>query len=256
MITYKTSDNIKILAEGGKRHALLLNILTKLISPGLNTNTLNNRALQMIKEIGDIPAFLRYESEGASRPYPAAICVSVNDEIVHGIPNENPKILKDGDIVTLDLGLRHDGMVTDAAITVPVGNISKKDKALIDATKRALEDGIAAAQCGFHIGDIGAAIESSAERSGFKIVEGLAGHGVGFEVHEDPFVPNYGKPGKGEELKPGMVLAIEPMLSHGSGQIYLANDGYTFCTRDKTKSAHFEHTVAITDGEPIVLTKA
>ncbi|OHB00840.1 MAG: type I methionyl aminopeptidase, partial [Candidatus Zambryskibacteria bacterium RIFCSPHIGHO2_12_FULL_44_12b] len=210
MITYKTPEDIEILKEGGKRHADILGVLVSLVFPGQSTNVFNGRALKLIHDSGDVPAFLRYRPEGAKRPYPAAVCVSLNEEIVHGIPNENPKILKEGDIVTLDLGLRHRGLVTDMAVTVPVGEVSAKDQLLIEATEAALSAGVVAAQCGFYIGDIGFAIESVAKKYGFKVVEGLAGHGVGYEVHEDPYVPNTGKPGRGEELKLGMVLAIEP----------------------------------------------
>ncbi len=209
----------------------------------------------MIKEGGDKAAFLNYKPRGARRPYPAALNVSVNDEIVHGIPNESPKILADGDVVSLDLGLEHDGLITDSAITVACGKISEADRKMIEHCREALSLGIKAARGGGRIGDISAAIENFARSLGYGIPEGLAGHGVGYKVHEEPFVPNEGPKGKGELLRPGMVLALEPMLTLGTSRIKLDADGYTFRTADGSRAAHFEHTIAITDGEPLVLTK-
>lgn len=255
MIRLKSSEDIAILRECGRRHAAVLRKLAGLVVPGVSTKALNTAAEDEIKKLGDTAAFLRYTPEGAKRPYPASLCVSINDEIVHGIPNESPKILKDGDIVSLDLGLVHKGMITDMAVTVPVGKIGKEDRELIVATRDALDAGIREAKPGNHIGDIGHAIETLAKERGFKIVEGLAGHGVGYEVHEDPFVPNSGTPGTGEELVPGMVIAIEPMLTTGSGKIKLDPDGYTFKTRDGAQSTHFEHTVLVSENGPVVLTR-
>ncbi len=254
MIIKKTPSDIELLKEGGKHHSAILRELEKATVPGVSTNELEELARKLLKEYGDTAAFLRYKPEGAKRPYPAALCVSVNEEIVHGIPNEDPKILKEGDVVTLDLGLTHKGLITDSAITVGVGTISPEEKRLIEGTKESLYAGIKAAKGGGHIGDIGFAVEEVAKRLGLNIAEGLAGHGVGYKVHEDPFVPNTGKKGTGEKLVPGMVIAIEPMLVLGKGDIVLAKDGYTFKTRDGKKSAHFEHTIAITDGDPIILT--
>ncbi len=255
MILKKTPHEIELLREGGKRHAYILAEVAKAALPGVSTFELEQIALRLIAEGGDVPAFLHYKPEGAKRKYPAALCVSINDEIVHGIPNEDPKILKQGDVVALDLGLIHEGMITDSAITVGIGAILDIEKNLISATKESLYAGISAAQGGGHIGDIGAAIEAVAKKAGFAIAEGLSGHGVGYEVHEDPYVPNTGKVGRGELLVAGMVVAIEPMLMLGTGEIVLSKDGYTFKSADGKKSAHFEHTVAITDGEPIILTE-
>jgi methionyl aminopeptidase len=221
----------------------------------VSTFALNDFAMKELKKGGDVASFLNYKPEGAKRPYPAALCVSVNEEIVHGIPNENPKILKEGDIVTLDLGLTHHGLITDSAITVGVGNISAEDRHLISATEEALRRGIDAARGGNTIGDIGFVIEQYAKQEGFVVAEGLAGHGVGYEVHEDPYVPNTGKPGAGEKLVPGMVIAIEPMLMRGSGAIVLDKDGYTFKTKNGSRSAHAEHTILITEDKAIVLTE-
>jgi methionyl aminopeptidase len=255
MITIKNSDDITLLKEGGKRHAFILSQLAKMVDVGVGTFELNAKAMELLEEKGDKASFLNYTPEGARRPYPAALCVSLNNEIVHGIPNENKRILKDGDIVTLDLGLTHKGMITDSAITIGVGKLSPENKKLLEATKEALYAGIKAAKGGKHIGDIGYAVEQVAKRTGFAVAEGLAGHGVGYKVHEDPYVPNTGIKGVGEELEPGMVIAIEPMFCVGKGDIVLDKDGYTYKTKDGKNSAHFEHTILITKGDPIILTK-
>lgn len=255
MITRKTVSEIEILKEGGKRHARILAEVAKAVKVGVSTLELNNLATQLIAKYGDTAAFLHYKPEGAKRPYPAALCVSINEEIVHGIPNEEPRTLKEGDVVALDLGLVHKGLITDAAVTVGVGKINDEESRLIEGTKEALFAGIKMAKNGAHIGDVGEAIESVAKKLGLGIAEGLAGHGVGYEVHEDPYVPNTGIKGDGPKLFPGMVIAIEPMFVLGSPKIVLSKDGYTFKTKDGSKSAHFEHTVLITDREPIILTK-
>ncbi len=254
MIRIKKKEDIVILREGGKRHATILRELATMIHPGVRTTELNDRAMQLIAEGGDTAAFLNYQPYGAKRPYPAALCVSINDEIVHGIPNENDRELKEGDIVSLDLGLIHKGMITDAAITIPVGNISSDCKHLLEVTKEALMAGIKAAKGGRRVGDISSAIERVGVANKYGIVEDLAGHGVGYEVHEDPYVPNYGDPGIGETLKPGMVIAIEPMFNIGTKKIKLDKDGYTYRTADGKPSAHFEHTVVITKSGAEILT--
>jgi methionyl aminopeptidase len=255
MILKKTKEEIEILREGGRHLAQVLEYLKGSVTPGVSTFELEEMAVKCIKELGDSPAFLNYKPEGARRRFPAALCVSINSEIVHGIPNEHPKILQEGDIVSLDLGLTHEGLITDSAITVGVGNISKEDTLLLQKTKEALMRGIEAARGGAKVGDIGFAIEEIARKNNFNIAEGLSGHGVGYEVHEDPYVPNSGRRGEGEELVPGMVIAIEPMFVRGSGKITLDKDGYTFRTKDGSNAAHFEHTIAITDGGPIILTE-
>ena len=245
------------LVEAGKRLANVLVALREAAKPGVSTEALDDLAEKLIRDGGDTPAFLGYTPEGSARPYPATLCVSINDEIVHGIPNEVPKTLKQGDIVGLDLGLVHEGIIVDAAITVYVGGEpDEKTKKLLYATENALAAGIEAAQPGGHVGDIGHAIQGVIEDAGFTVVKPLGGHGVGDHVHEEPFVPNYGKPGDGEELVPGMVLALEPISSEGKGAVVLAPDGYTYRTKDGSRSAHFEHTILITEGGPLVVTKA
>jgi len=257
MIKYKTEEEIAIMREGGKIHARILKEVAKKVKPGVKTDFLNDYAEQLIDEAGCVASFLGYQPQDARRPYPAALCISINEEIVHGIPNDgNERILFEGDIVTLDLGLTYKNFVTDAAITVPVGKIDKKTEELVSATKEALDRAITAMRLHGHIGDIGDAVLQVAKKHGFGIVEGLSGHGVGYSVHEEPFVPNKAKRGEGPELKPGLVIAIEPMLSMGSREIKRLSDGYTYITRDKSLSAHFEHTVAVGyDGKIEILTK-
>ena len=255
MIYIKKPEEIEIMREGGARHSFILSEVAKKVKAGVSTLELENFARELVEEGGDSASFLNYTPRGAARAYPAALCVSVNDEIVHGIPNENPKILKEGDVVSLDLGLTHKDLITDSAITVGVGKVTPDDRKLIEYTKEALYLGIKAARGGNHVGDIGHAIESFAVEHGINLCEGLAGHGVGYKVHEDPFVENVGDPGKGELLKPGMVIAIEPMMTFGSSKTKMTDDDYTYKTKDGAVAAHFEHTVAITDGEPIILTK-
>jgi methionyl aminopeptidase len=232
-----------------------LSELSKKVVPGVSTQDLENLARELIKEGGDKAAFLNYTPRGARRPYPAALNVSINDEIVHGIPNESPKILKEGDIVSLDMGIEHQGMITDSAITVACGKISEVDRKMIEHCREALTLGIKAARGGGRIGDISSAIESFVRPLGYGIPEDLAGHGVGYKVHEEPFVPNEGRKNSGELLRPGMVLALEPMITLGTSRIKLCADGYTYRTADGSRAAHFEHTIAITDTDPIILTK-
>lgn len=255
MVTIKTPEEIKILQEGGRRHSFILSELAKKIIPGVSTEHLEQYARELIARGGDSPSFLNYTPRGAKRAYPAALCVSVNDEIVHGIPNESPRILQEDDLVSLDLGLTHEGLITDSAITVTVGEVSEKERKMIEHCKEALYIGIKSARGGAKVGDIGFAISSFIRPLGYGMAQGLAGHGVGYKVHEDPFVPNEGRRGSGELLRPGMIIAIEPMISLGTDQTILSRDGYTYKTADGSKSAHFEHTIAITDGEPIILTK-
>ncbi|HCR52154.1 TPA: type I methionyl aminopeptidase [Candidatus Kaiserbacteria bacterium] len=241
------------LIEGGKRLAAALVALRAKIAPGVTAEELDDLAEQMIREGGDEPSFLGYTPEGASRPYPATLCVSINDEVVHGIPNESKKILREGDIVGLDLGLTHNGIVVDAAITVPIGKVSTEAAKLVVATERALAAGIAEAIPGKHMGDISSAIQREIERAGFRVVKELGGHGVGDIVHEEPFVPNFGRAGDGPLLEEGMVLALEPIANAGKASVVLAPDGYTYRTKDGSRSAHFEHTILLEkDGARII----
>ncbi|MFA6797134.1 MAG: type I methionyl aminopeptidase [Candidatus Paceibacterota bacterium] len=254
-ITIKTKEEIEILREGGRRLALILQEVGKASKPGVLTSELNDLAYNLAMDNGDYPSVLNYRPRGAKRAYPSSICISVNNEIVHGIPNENPKILREGDIVSLDMCLTHKKLITDSSITVSVGKIDSIAQKLLNVTKEAMNAGIKAAKGNGHVGDIGFAVERVAKANGFSIVEDLCGHGVGYSVHEDPYIPNYGEKGKGERLKPGMVICIEPMLNEGGKNIYLDDDGWTYKTGDGSRSAHFEHTIVITSGEPEILTK-
>ncbi|MEI6396460.1 MAG: type I methionyl aminopeptidase [Candidatus Taylorbacteria bacterium] len=259
MITIKTKEDIAILREGGKRHAFILRELAKMVKPNLRVIELEDYARKLIAENVDKPAFLDYQPKGSPRPYPAALCVSINNEVVHGIPNEpnkdgTDKILKEGDIVSMDLGLIHKGLITDSAVTVAVGKVSDECTKLMKVTKEALMAGIKAARAGKRVGAIGEAVERVALAHGYGVVEDLSGHGVGYEVHEDPYVPNYGSSKKGAVMKPGMVLAIEPMFNLGTKKIILERDGYTFRTADGRPSAHFEHTIVITKSGAEILT--
>jgi methionyl aminopeptidase len=254
VIRIKTKDDIQTMHEGGRRHAEILRALGEMVRPGMSALELEEEARRLIRAHGDEPAHLNYTPAGAVRPFPAALCISINDEIVHGIPNEIEKIINDGDIVSIDLSLKHKGLITDSAVTVPVGKVDDESLALLEVCKKALAAGIKAAQPGMHVGDIGAAISRVVDASGFSIAEDLAGHGVGYEIHEEPFVPNTGMKGEGEELVPGMVIAIEPMVNVGGSEIRDTGDGYTLVTADGSRSAHFEHTVAITEKGNIILT--
>lgn len=253
-MTIKNDTERADLIEAGKRLAAVLAMLRIKVAPGVSAEELDDLAEQMIRDGGDEPCFLGYTPEGAGRPYPATLCVSINDEVVHGIPNESVKILREGDIVGLDLGLTHNGIIVDAAITVPVGVVSDETKKLLAATEVALSAGIAQAVPGNHMGDISSAIQKEIENAGFKVVKELGGHGVGELVHEEPFIPNFGRAGEGPLLEEGMVLALEPISTAGKASVVLAPDGYTYRTKDGSRSAHFEHTILIEKGGARIIT--
>jgi len=247
------SNEIEILREAGRNLSnILKNVAQKAVS-GVQTKDLDRYAKELIEKVGDKPAFLGYKPYGAKAAYPASLCVSVNNEVVHGIPSE--RSLKDGDIVGLDLGLSHKGFFVDMAITVPVGNIDSVAKKLIESARAALDAGISSARAGARIGDIGNAIEAYAKKTGFSVVDTLGGHGVGKNIHEDPYIPNVGRKNTGEKLESGQVLALEPMLNEGGKEVNLEKDGYTFTTRDGKRSAHFEHTILITKDKAEILTE-
>lgn len=250
-----TSNTQRVsLIEGGRRLAEVLKTLRLMVKSGVTTDALDDEAERIIREGGDDPAFLGYAPEGAHRPYPATLCVSINDEVVHGIPNEAPKVLKEGDIVSLDLGLVHEGIIVDAAITVPVGRVSNEMERLLEATEKALIEGIAAAVPGGRLGDISHAVQQVIDHAGFTVVKALGGHAVGEYVHEEPFIPNYGQAGTGPLLSSGMVLALEPIATTGKSAIKLMPDGYTYRTKDGARTAHFEHTILIEKNGPLVVT--
>lgn len=235
------------MREGGKILAKTLKILSKKVKPGITTAYLNKVAEDLILKYEAKPSFKGFNN------YPAALCTSVNEEVVHAVPSE--RTLKNGDILTLDLGIRFKGFCTDAAVTVPVGRINKKVKKLIEATKKSLEIAVKQSKPGNHLEDIGWAIQNYVEKNGFSVIRELVGHGVGKSVHEDPQIMNYGKKGQGIELKEGMVLALEPMVVMGNWRIKRGEDGFSYKTLDDSLCAHSEHTIAITKRGPKILTK-
>lgn len=252
----RTPEDYAKLREGGKRLGAILKQVAEAVKPGALTSDIDALTERLIREGGDTPSLIGYTPAGAKRPYPAALCLSINEEVVHGIPNEHPRIIKEGDIVGLDTVMTHDGYMVDSAVSVFAGTGDEEGQALLEATRDALMAGIRAARGGNKIGDISAAIEKLGVERGFGIVYELGGHGVGRSVHEPPYVPNVGDAGTGEELVPGMVIAIEPMFTLGTPRVKLLSDGYTFVTRDGSRSAHFEHTILITEGEAEILTQA
>lgn len=250
----KDTTQQQLIRESGRR---LFSVLTKLgekLGPGITGVELDEYAQQLIAEYGDTPAFLNYRPDGAPYPFPAAVCVSINDEVVHGIPKD--RAFAPGDLVTLDAGLIHNGFITDMARTFFVGKADPSAKKLMDTTRNALAAGVSAACAGNTVGDIGHAIQQHVGGSNFSLVRILGGHGVGEEVHEEPFIPNYGTPGTGPKLVAGMVLALEPIVTEGKGAVSLSDDGYTYFTKDGSRAAHFEDTIVITKNGPAeVLTR-
>lgn len=249
----RTPEERANLIEAGKRLGIILDELAKAVRPGVTTGEVGALADELIAAGGDTAAFKGYTPEGASYAYPSALCISVNDEVVHGIPGN--RALAEGDIVSLDLGLVHQGIIVDSALTLPVGTTDKVSYALMDATRQALEDAIAAARPGARIGDISHATESAFKGTPFAAVKELGGHGVGRHVHEEPFIGNAGHPGTGPEIVSGMVLALEPIANAGTGRVDLADDDYTFLTQDGSRSAHFEHTILVEDEGTVVVTR-
>jgi methionyl aminopeptidase len=234
------------MRQAGAIVATVLDLLKRSVEPGITTRQLDNIAYKEIIRCGARPTFKKY------RGFPASICTSVNEEIVHGIPGK--RALQEGDIIKLDVGATLDGFIGDAAISVAVGRVSQVGAELIDTTRLSLEEGIKAAQPSNRIGDIGAAIQRYSEARGYNVVREYVGHGVGRFLHEDPQVPNYGPPGRGPLLRPGMCIAIEPMLNVGHWRTRILDDQWTVVTADGSLSAHFEHTIAITDKGPEILT--
>ena len=245
-IIIKSEDEIAIIREAGCCVAEVLQILVDRLRPGLVARELDKIVRAEFKKRNVVPAFLGYQG------YPAAVCVSFNDEVVHGIPGDRE--IADGDVVSIDLGAIHKGFVGDAAVTAGVGNISAEAQRLIEVTREALNRAIAAARAGSRLGQIGAAVQGYVEGSGFSVVREYVGHGVGRQMHEDPQVPNYGEPDSGPVLREGMVIAIEPMVNVGDWRTKRDPDNWTVRTLDGSLSAHFEHTLAIRDGQAEVLT--
>jgi methionyl aminopeptidase len=249
--TLKTQQEIELIRENGKMLSKILRNVAAAVRPGISTWELNEMAEAGIAAVGGISSFKGY---GDDIPFPTGLITSINDAVVHGIPSRE-EFLQEGDVVSLDIGMEYKKLFTDMAITVGVGTISEEATELIRVTKKSLAAGIAAARIGNTVGDIGAAVQAIVEQAGFSVVRDLVGHGVGYGVHEDPQVPNYGKAGTGLKLVAGMVLAIEPMVTVGSYKLYIDDDQWTFRTQDESLAAHFEHTVAITEKGPRILTE-
>ena len=248
MVNIKTEKEIQIMKEGGKVLGEILNKLADAVKPGMTTNDLEKLARELVLSYGVESSFLGFDG------YPAFLCTSINDEIVHGLPSD--RILDEGDVLKIDMGVLHKGFHTDSAVTVLVGNKGDAIKrSLIQTTKESLEIGISKARVGNTLGDVGSAIQKHIEDKGFNVVRDLVGHGIGKELHEPPQVLNYGKAGTGEKLISGMVIAIEPMVVTGKWGIKNGKDGYAFVTKDGGLAAHFEHTIVITDAVPLVITK-
>lgn len=254
MITIKTPEEIKILREGGKILASVLYQVAEMVKPGLVTAELDKMAERLVREAGGEPSFKNYKTTEDRIPYPASLCVSINDEVVHGIPGL--KKIKDGNIVSLDLGMKYKNFYTDMTVTVGAGIINERNKRLIETAKKSLDEGIRVIKEGKRIGDIGFTIQNFVEKNGFNVVKSLVGHGVGYRAHEEPEVPNFGNKNTGQILKAGMVLAIEPMVTDGESDVFLDNDGWTWKTKDGSYVAQFEHTVVVTKNGVEILTCA
>jgi methionyl aminopeptidase len=246
MIPLKSKEDLEMLRKSGVILAKIMKEVSRVIKPGISTAEINSWAEALINKESAIPAFKGYKG------FPAVICTSVNEEVVHGIPGTRQ--LKEGDIISLDLGINYEGYFSDAAVTLGIGRINSRVKKLIDATKKALSEGIKKAVVDNHLSDISYAIQNYVENKGFSVVRQFVGHGIGRQLHEEPEVPNFGRPHEGPVLKSGMVLAIEPMVNMGTWESEILDNGWTAVTRDRLPSAHFEHTVAITERGPQILT--
>ncbi len=244
----KTIQEVQAMRESGRMLAEVLNILKSRAAVGMSTLELNNIAASELKRLGGEPAFLGYQG------FPGVLCVSINDEVVHGIPKVD-KIIKNGDIVSLDFGVIYKNMITDAAISVIVGSpVSEKDLMLVKVTEKSLLEGVNQLKAGVRVGDISEAIQAKLDKNKLGIVRDLVGHGVGHELHEDPNIPNYGRKGTGPRLDKNMTIAIEPMATLGGHDVYVGDDGWTVITKDHSRSAHFEHTILITETGAEILT--
>ena len=247
VIFLKSPEEIEKMARSGRIVGEVLETLKDLVAIGITTKEIENFADERIRALGGVPAFKGY------RGYPASVCTSVNEQVVHGIPSS--RALKDGDIISIDIGVYLDGFYGDGAVTIPVGTVDREAAELIRVTEEALYLGIRNAVEGNRLYDISSAVQRHVEGNGFSVVRLFVGHGIGRELHEDPQVPNYGAPGQGPRLKKGMTLAIEPMVNAGTHEVTILDDGWTAVTKDGKKSAHFEHTVLVTSDTPRILTK-
>ena len=246
MIIIKSASEIEAMRRVNQMTARLRDAVAALVRPGITTLELDTFAREMINDMGGVSAFYGYHG------YPGQICVSINDEVVHGIPGR--RVIREGDIVSIDQGIRFEGFIGDTAVTVCAGELSDENRKLLDVSKAALDAGIAMAVEGNRLGDISHAIQTVVEEAGFSVVREFVGHGIGRSMHEDPQIPNFGKPGRGPVLKAGMTLAIEPMVNIGKAKVEVLDDNWTAVTADGSNSAHFEHTVAVGKTAPDILT--
>ena len=246
MITLKSPHEIDLMRRSGKITAAARALAGEMVKPGVTTQEINDAVERFIRKQGAVPSFLHYNG------YPASVCISVNDEIIHGIPGK--RVLREGDIVSVDVGAYIGGFHGDCAATFPCGTVSPEARRLIDVTRQSFFEGIRFAREGQRLQDVSAAVQSYVERSGFSVVREYVGHGVGAKMHESPEIPNYGRPGHGPRLLRGMTLAIEPMVNAGAAAITQLSDGWTVKTADGKWAAHYENTILITDGEPEILT--
>ena len=247
MVVLKTSRELKAMRDAGRISSRALKLAGEAVEPGVSTLEIDRIVRKYIEEQGATPSFLNYGG------FPASACISVNDVVIHGIPRKS-QILKQGDIVSIDVGAFYEGFHGDNAWTFPCGEVSKEAQALMDVTRESLFKGINAARPGNRLGDIGSAVQRYVEARGYSVVRDFVGHGVGAELHEDPSVPNYGTPGRGVRLLPGMTIAIEPMVNQGVHTVETLSDNWSVVTSDGKLSAHFEHTIAITPDGPVILT--
>lgn len=248
VVIIKSQAEIKKIEAAGRVVAEILAGLKEFVKPGITTADVEVYADRHIRQRGAIPAFKGY------RGYPSSVCTSVNDQVVHGIPSQSVR-LKSGDIISIDLGVILDGFYGDGAITIPLGDVGVEPLRLLQVTEEALYRGIESAVVGNRVSDISAAVQGHVESNGFSVVRAFVGHGIGRSLHEDPQVPNFGRPGQGQRLKDGMTLAIEPMVNAGGADVEILDDGWTAITADGSLSAHFEHTIAVTKNGPKILTK-
>ncbi|HPL63938.1 MAG: type I methionyl aminopeptidase [Syntrophales bacterium] len=248
MVILKSPEEIEKMKVSNGIVAEILAEIAEMVRPGIRTIELDERSELLARKKGARPAFKGY------RGYPFSLCTSVNCEVVHGMPSN--RLIREGDILSLDFGVYHDGYYGDAAITVPVGKVSDNAERLMKATRTALEEAVQEARVGNRVGDISARVQESVEGAGFSVVRDFVGHGIGKHLHEDPQIPNFGVRGRGLELKPGMVLAIEPMVNEGSFEVRVLPDGWTVVTTDGKLSAHFEHSIAVTENGPVILSLA
>jgi len=247
VIVCRSAAELARMREAGRLVGEVLTALSAAVAPGVSTGDLDALAEKIIRDAGATPAFKGYHG------YPATICASVNDEVIHGIPSGR-RVLNEGDVISIDVGAQLDGYFGDSAVTVPVGQVSEEAARLLRVTEESLYRAIEVVRPGGRISDIGHAVQQHVESHGFSVVREFVGHGIGQQMHEEPQIPNYGEPGRGPRLSEGMVLAIEPMVNAGKPAVKVLSDGWTAVTRDHSLSAHFEHTVAVTAGEPWILT--